>query len=323
MNIIIDKYIPFLQGILEPYAEVRYLEPEEFTAEVVKWADALLVRTRTKCNEALLAGSKVQLIATATIGFDHIDTHYCEQNGIVWTNSAGCNAQGVCDYIEEALNTLFSSLSGLTLGVVGVGHVGSKVAKMAASYGMRVLVNDPPKWQVGNNNEYGQVVSLSDIAEQADIITFHTPLVRKGEFATYHLYGEEFLSKCKDNAVIINAARGGIVDEKALIKHLTATSKKAVIDTWEGEPNINTDLLGLATLGSFHIAGYSLQGKINASNMCLSALCKHFCLPALQIDEKTLPLHGDSDKGWIRRVDSQFREAPERFEVLRETYRLR
>lgn len=323
MIILIDKYVPFIQGVLEPYAEVSYLEPEEFTPARVHDADALIIRTRTRCNAALLDGSRVRFIATATIGYDHIDRDYCAAHGIYWTNSPGCNAQAVCDYVEEAINYLSAATSAApsTIGIVGVGHVGSLVAKMAERKGLCVLLNDPPK---------GIGVSLDEIARKCDIITFHTPLV-KGDapYPTYHLCNAAFLAQCKPGAVIINAARGGIVDEAALV----ASGHPCIIDTWEGEPNLNPVLLGYAQLATYHIAGYSLQGKINATNNCLSALSRELALPLLKAvapieqGEGTPLSHtsgpGDSAPGWLCRISEQLKSRPADFETLRETYPLR
>lgn len=316
MKVLVDNYVPFIKGILEKYAEIAYLEPEEFTSERVKDADALIIRTRTRCNETLLNGSKVQFIATATIGFDHIDTAYCQAHHIYWTNSPGCNAKGVCDYVESAIFDFLQTHQNAPqkdkcLGIVGVGHVGSLVAQMAEKHGMRVLLNDPPK---------GIGVSLETIQKEADIITFHTPLARQGEFATYHICDDAFLKNCKSNVVIINAARGGIIDEEIMSNH---RDKTFIIDTWQGEPHISHQTLQQAALATFHIAGYSLQGKINASNMCLAAFCKHFNLPIVTIDEKMLPPHGDSQDGWLMRIDKTLRNNYDDFENLRETYKLR
>lgn len=318
MKILADKYIPFLQGILEPFAEVHYLEPDEFTPASVQDADALLVRTRTRCNSALLQGSAVRFIGTATIGFDHIDTAWCDTHHIAWTNAPGCNAQGVCDYVEAALHyalplALRERKPRCTIGVVGVGHVGSLVADMAARKGFEVLLNDPPK-HLG--------VSLEEIASRADVITFHTPLTASGKYPTRHLCNDAFLQRCKPDVLIINAARGGIIDEAAALTD-AHRGKTFVIDTWEGEPHICPDLLQRVAIGTYHIAGYTLQGKINATNTCLAALCRHFGLPVLQIDEKTLPLHTRPEPDWIMQADRLLRQTPERFEVLRETYKLR
>ena len=348
MLVIADKYIPFLKGILEPYAEVRYLEPDEITPESVRDADALLVRTRTRCNAALLEGSSVRFIATATIGYDHIDTAYCESHGIFWTNSPGCNAQGVCDYVEEALRIVESlklkveslklkvesikseveNASTPTLGIVGVGHVGSLVAKMAERKGFRVLLNDPPveteyiqSLQSNPSSKKGNpFVSLDTIVREADIITFHTPLTKTGAYPTYHLCDEAFLQKCKPGAVIINAARGGIVDEQAA---LSDRERVFITDTWENEPDINMHFLRRSFIATYHIAGYTLQGKINATNLCLDALCRYFSLPQLQIPAETLPPQPQTKPGWIGDVDRQLRQHPELFETLRETYPLR
>lgn len=320
MRVVTDKYIPFVCDLLRPYAEVIALEPDAITPETVREADALIIRTRTKANRALLEGSKVQFIATATIGYDHIDTAYCAGAGIAWISCPGCNAQAVCDYVEEALDfadTVAPQPLHATLGVVGYGHIGTLVAQMAQRKGMQVLLNDPPK-QIG--------VALDDIAQNCDIITFHTPLTYAPQpFPTYHLCDEEFLRSCKPNALIINAARGGIVDEQALLE----SGHRCVIDCWENEPDINTGLLRSqnTVLASFHIAGYSLQGKINASQCCLDAFCKHFELPSLTIEKKAVTLQpemaGDSEKGWLKRVSDLLKTQPEAFEQLRKQYKLR
>ena len=320
MRVVIDKYIPFVGDALSRYAEVVALEPESITPEVVREADALIIRTRTKANRALLEGSNVRFIATATIGYDHIDTAYCEQAGITWTSCPGCNAQAVCDYIEAVLDfaaTLAPLSRHSKIGVVGVGHIGSLVAQLAERKGLRVLLNDPPK-NIG--------VTLGEIEEKCDFITFHTPLTfAPNPYPTYHLCDAEFLQKCKPDAVIINTARGGIVDEEAMLK----SGHRCVIDCWENEPDINKKLLRSPNmlLASFHIAGYSLQGKINASQMCLDGFCKHFGFSALTIEKNSLPLHaenkGDSQPGWLKRITEQLKAHPENFEQLRKQYKLR
>lgn len=312
MLILVDKHVPYLRGVLEPYAEVRYLEPEEFSPAVVREADALIVRTRTKVNAALLEGSRCRLVCTATIGFDHIDTAWCEAHGIRWTNAPGCNAQAVCDWVEEALfNSSTIQPSTLkTIGVVGVGHVGSLVVEMARRYGLEVIECDPPK---------GKTVSLSKIARSCDVITFHTPLTRKGDYPTYHLCDEAFLRECKPGALILNASRGGVVDEQALL----ASGHPYILDTWENEPNLNPEVLSHALLASQHIAGYSRQGKINASEACLAAISHEFGLPELHIDRSQVPEAGDNAPGWLRRATDLLKSNPDQFESLRESYSLR
>ena len=305
MRVLIDKYIPFLQGVLDDFAEVSMLEPEAFTPEMVRDADALIIRTRTRCDAALLDGSRVRFIATATIGTDHIDQAYCSSHGIRVESCPGCNAQAVCDYIEEAISCQLSAISGQVIGIVGVGHVGSLVAKMAEQRGMKVVLNDPP-------------LGLNDDVTACDIITFHTPLTRHGAYPTYHLCDDAFLSRCKPQALIINAARGGVVDEQALL----GSGHPFVIDTWENEPDINPEVLQRAALASMHIAGYSIQGKRNASRMSLSALCEHFKLPSLDLNNDQLP-QGDSQPGWLKRISDSLKANPTGFEQLRKSYRLR
>lgn len=320
MLLVIDKYIPFIcdtirQASAEDWQQVQVLplDAEEITPSVVRDADALFVRTRTQINAALLAQSSVRLVATATIGYDHIDQDFCRRAGIRWVSCPGCNAQAVCDYIEEALLTLQTPLKAKKIGIVGVGHVGSLVAEMAERHGMQVLLNDPPR-HIG--------VSLDEIAQTCDIITFHTPLTRSGDYPSYHLCDEAFLRRCRPDTLIINAARGGVVDEAALL----AAGQPCVIDTWENEPRLNRELLQFASLASFHIAGYSVQGKYNASQTCLNAFWQQFGLSPLQIDKKVVPLqqkYGDSVSGWLSRVSDLLKANPDQFEQLRKQYRLR
>ena len=316
MTIIFDKHIPFLLEAIQnewPQVEICPLTPEEIDADAVRNADVLVVRTRTKVNEALLAGSRVQLVCTATIGFDHIDTAYCDSHGIRWMSCPGCNAQAVCDYIEEAIDEYFQLSTfnfQLSIGIIGVGHVGSLVAKMAAHRGMKVLLNDPPK---------GIGVSLDFIAQNCDIITFHVPL----DNSTHHLCNEVFLNKCKPGALIINAARGGVVDEQALLR----SGHLFILDTWENEPNINPEVLSKAQLASMHIAGYSVEGKRNASQMCLDAIAEQFGLPPIDISlyrYTVIPLsRKNNSEPWLAAITKQLKADPTAFEALRKAYPLR
>ena len=313
MLIIIDKGIPFLDGVFGSDIEVLYLAPEDITADVVKEADALFVRTRTRIDERLLGDSKVRFVATATIGFDHIDQEFCHKAGIHWVSCPGCNAQAVCDYVEEAISSIKSGESGLTIGVVGYGHVGKLVASMAEKRGYKVLLSDPP---------LGIGMSLEELAPLCDVLTFHTPLTQEGKYPTYHLCNADIFRLCKPNTLIINAARGGVIDEQALLS--TVNGKLlTVIDCWEGEPHLNQELLRKVDLASFHIAGYSIQGKMSASEMCLKAFCEFFSLPILSINKKAVPLQGDSEPGWLKRISDQLKTMPEHFEQLRKQYKLR
>lgn len=320
MLLIIDKYIPFIKETIEQttlpdwqQVQVLPLEPEEITPSTVRNADALMIRIRTRVDRELLAGSKVQLVTTATIGYDHIDSDYCREAGIRWLSCPGCNAQAVSDYVEEALLEQKTPLKAKKIGIVGVGHVGTLVAQMAERHGMQVMLNDPPR-NIG--------VSIDEIAHNCDFITFHTPLTRDGQYPTYHLCDETFLQQCKPEALIINAARGGVVDEMALLR----TKHPCIIDTWENEPRLNRDLLQVAQLASYHIAGYSVQGKYNASQTCLTAFQQQFGLSPLLIDKKAVTLqqkYGDSASGWLKRVSEELKAHPDRFEQLRKQYKLR
>ena len=320
MQVVIDKGIPFLDGVFPSDIEVLHLLPEEITPCAVRNADALFVRTRTRINKELLQGSKVRFVATATIGFDHIDQSYCREAGIHWVSCPGCNAQAVCDYVEEAIASSPHRLivsSPITIGIVGYGNVGKLVAQMAENHGYRVLLSDPP---------LGIGSSLKEIVPQCDVLTFHTPLTYDGEYPTYHLCDAEILHLCKPDTLIINAARGGVIDEQALLSHLIASSPHrliASIDCWENEPQLNQELLQRVDLASFHIAGYSIAGKMKASEMCLHAFCEFFSLPILSINKKVVPLHGDSESGWLKRISDQLKAAPDNFEQLRKSYPLR
>jgi len=327
VKIVIDRHIPFLvEAVQREWQEVDIcpMESEEIAPSAVRDANVLVVRTRTQINESLLEHSSVRLVCTATIGFDHIDTAWCDSHGIQWMSCPGCNAQAVCDYIEEALNEYLSanSVSGLTakrsyseavlqrsglcIGIIGVGHVGSLVAQMAERKGMHVLLNDPPK---------GIGVSLDEIERNCDIITFHVPLDR----TTYHLCDEVFLRQCKPGALIINAARGGVVDEQALLR----SGHPYILDTWENEPHINPDILAHAFLASMHIAGYSVQGKRNATQMCLDAIAEQFHLPKINISAASSYPKGDSAPGWLARISAALKASPSAFESLRKSYPLR
>ena len=315
-QVVIDRGIPFLDGVFPPEIDVRFLSPEEITPQAVRCADALFVRTRTNINKELLTGSNVRFVATATIGFDHIDQDYCRKAGIHWVSCPGCNAQAVCDYVEEAITSIKSDKSELTVGVIGYGHVGKLVARMAEKRGYTVLLSDPP---------LGIGLSLEQLAPQCDVLTFHTPLTREGEYPTYHLCDANILRRCKPGTLIINAARGGVIDEQALLSQLSTLNSQlsTAIDCWDGEPKLNQELLKKVNLASFHIAGYSIQGKMNASEMCLRAFCEFFSLPILSINKKAVPLQGDSEKGWLLRITEQLKANPEQFEQFRKQYKLR
>ena len=328
MKIVVDDKIPYIQEKLRLLAdEVVLLKGAAISAADVQDADALIVRTRTRCDEALLKGSKVQFVATATIGFDHIDADYLAHAGIAWTSCPGCNAASVAQYIESSLLLLQQEkglpLSQSTIGIVGCGHVGSRVKAVAERLGMRVLVCDPPL-------AHPDFVSLEAIEREADVITFHVPLTHDGKHATWHMADELFFHRIARQPYIINTSRGGVVDNFALLSALQAGSvRDAILDVWEGEPNLSLPLLQRVFIGTPHIAGYSADGKANADNMVIAALCRHF---ALAIPEKIAPPKLPSDFLYTGNplelynplADSQaLKSDPSKFEYLRNHYPLR
>lgn len=280
MKVIIDDKIPYIKGALEPFAEVVYLPGSKTTPEVVKDADALITRTRTICNERLLAGSSVKFIATATIGYDHIDTDYCKRAGIAWTNAPGCNAGSVEQYIASALHTWAlekrEKLREKTIGIIGVGNVGSKVARFCETLGMKVLLNDPPRERAEGPEKF---VPLDAILREADIITFHVPLNLDGTDATWHMAGPDFFRKLAKKPLVINSCRGEVLDTPA-VKDALINGRIAgfIADCWENEPDIDLELLNMAYLATPHIAGYSKDGKANGTRMSVQALSRFFNL---------------------------------------------
>ena len=335
IKVIVDDKIPYIREALDAMdVEACYVPGGAFTKDIVRDADALIIRTRTRCDEALLDGSRVQFIATATIGYDHIDTAYCAARGIRWTNAPGCNAASVRQYVQSVLLLLQRErglcLADATLGVVGVGHVGSLVVEMARSWGMRVLCCDPPRAERGEQG----FVSLETIAREADVITLHTPLVRQGEHPTFHLADEEFFASLERKPYFINTSRGETTDTQALMKALSeGRIAQCCIDVWEHEPHINLELLERCHIGTPHIAGYSCNGKANATRMSLTALAAHFgmaAIPAVQAPTPHQPLISAESKAeallqiYNPHTDSHALKAqPERFEQLRGNYPIR
>ena len=339
MKIVADKNIPFLKGIAEQYGDVTYLAGSEFSKETVADADTLIVRTVTHFGKEILDNSNVKLICSATIGFDHIDTEYCKQNNIVWKNAPGCNSGSVMQYIVSAL-ILISRQKGFnlkekTIGIVGVGNVGKKVAKACQLLGMRVLLNDPPRQAAEKSDIF---VDLDTIKREADIITFHTPLTKNGETKTFHLADNTFFELLKKDAIIINSARGGIIDTQAIKKALKEKKiSGAIIDCWENELDIDTEYMNLVDIATPHIAGYSADGKANATRMSLESIADFWNLSKNPIDKITIPqienrqinmeniIIGDALLRTYNPTDdnNRFRANPELFSSLRGNYPLR
>jgi erythronate-4-phosphate dehydrogenase len=280
VHIVVNKHTPYVVQAFEKIGNVTALGTREITKDAVRDADILIVRSETKVDCDLLDGSRVKFVGTVTIGTDHIDEKYLAKNGITFTSAQGSNSNSVSEYITAVLLELAYSkgfsLNEKTIGIVGVGNVGSKVWRKAEALGLKVLLNDPPLERQGSSYP---LHSLDELME-ADIITLHVPLTYNGPDTTYHLFDENRIRKMKLGAILLNTSRGAIVETEALKstlldKHLAA----AVLDVWEGEPNISANLLELVTLGSPHIAGYSLDGKVNALRMNYEAVCRFLSLP--------------------------------------------
>lgn len=295
MKVIVDDKIPFIRQAIEQIAdEVVYRKGKEICAADVADADALVIRTRTRCDRELLENSRVKYIATATIGFDHLDIGFLKEKGITWSNCPGCNASSVGQYVRSCLILL--SRAGkidpkhCTLGIVGAGHVGKAVSQAVAPLGVRILYNDPPLEESGDSSGLS-FSPLSTLQKECDIISFHTPLVRDGKHPTYHLADRTFLKGLKKECILFNSSRGPVVDNQALLEALQeGWIQDAVIDTWEHEPDINQELLQRVFIGTPHIAGYSADGKANATRMALQGLCHFFGLPfTYKIEPPELP----------------------------------
>lgn len=338
MKAIVDDKIPYIRPFIQNLVdEVLFLPGAKITAEDVRDADILIVRTRTHCNRSLLEGSRVRFIATATIGYDHLDTGYLEQAGIKWTNCPGCNASSVGQYIHSAMLVLKREM-GLdfqhtTVGIVGVGHVGTDVHQKLASLGINCLLCDPPRAEKeGNAN--GRFHSLQELKERCQVITFHTPLVTEGPWPTFHLADATFFDGLRQCPVIINTSRGEVVDNLALLDALEkGLVRQTIIDTWEGEPRINLSLLEKAFIGTPHIAGYSADGKANATQMVLTALCEWMGVPAnFHVAPPSLPdtftASADPEELALQLYDpredsARLKACPDDFERLRNDYPLR
>jgi len=330
MRIVVDSHIPHIQGQIEPRAEVLYLEPGDITREVVKDADALIIRTRTRCNADLLDGSRVRFIGSATIGTDHIDLDYCANHSITVKNAPGCNAPAVAQWVFAAIDAWMrhrgvSAPEGLTLGIVGVGHIGSIVARWGRALGFNVLLNDPPLALKCHQADC-PYVDIETLQHHCDIITFHTPLTRGGEFLTWHLCDDAFLDGLDHCRLILDAARGPIADNAALLQWRGDVG----LDCWENEPNISRELLEKAIVATPHIAGYSAEGKQRGTAMMLAALNEHYgwdipipTIAAPATGAAQVTLDGIAASYDILADTARLKADPSAFESLRNNYKHR
>jgi len=364
--IVADSDIPFLRGIPEPYADVIYVAGKEITRDVIMDADALIIRTRTRCNRELLEGTKVKFIASATIGSDHIDLEYCSSHGIFFTNAAGCNAWGVVQYVMTAIFKCYSrdshSPEGLTLGIIGAGNVGERLARTAELTGLKVKRCDPPlrtllasdpgyfsnsaaalrgdggKFRVDRSKlTMDDYYSLDEVLATSDIISLHVPLDKN----TRGMASESFFEKIREGTMFINSSRGEVLDDNALLT-FREKFRAVVIDVWNGEPELNMELLAAADIATPHIAGYSLQGKINATVLSVNHTGRFFGIEDLALYDIEYPFvrepgfRLDSSGSWFTNMSALFaayydieaddralRESPQSFEELRAGYAYR
>jgi erythronate-4-phosphate dehydrogenase len=313
IKVIADSDIPFLRGVLEPHVQVVYLKGKDINADSVRDADALIIRTRTRCDASLLENSRVRFIASATIGSDHVDVDYCNKKGIYFTNAAGCNSWGVVQYVISAIFFVSSQLNsnpcGKTIGIVGAGNVGERLAQTAIKLGFKALRCDPPKRDTlqkdadyfktesaslrGEIGEFyvdrshlscADYISLDELIDKSDIISLHTPLNE----STRCMASSDFFRKIKRGAVFINSSRGEVCDEPELVKSRGKLAA-VVTDVWSNEPEINRGLLDISTIATPHIAGYSLEGKINATRMVVNQLGVFFEIDDLAKFEIEIP----------------------------------
>lgn len=348
MLIVADENIPLLDAFFQGFGEIRRVPGRSIDRATVEQADVLLVRSVTNVNRALLEGSKVRFVGTCTIGTDHLDLDYFNRAGIQWSSAPGCNARGVVDYVLGSLQTLAeiegADLNQRTYGVVGAGEVGGRLVKVLKGLGWNVLVCDPPR-QIAEDGEYA---SLEQIIEQCDVISLHTPLTKSGNGSTWHLLDRDRLNRLKPGAWLINASRGPVVDNAALRDVLLEREDlQAVLDVWEGEPEVDADLADLCVLATPHIAGYSLDGKQRGTAQIYQAFCAHLGQePAIELSDLLPPpwlaevhLNASTDPAWAlatlcrsvydpRRDDADFRrslvgtvdEQRKAFDLLRKHY---
>lgn len=339
MKIVADDKIPYLKGVFEPYAEVVYLPGGKITPADVADADALITRTRTRCDKALLRNSKVRIVATATIGIDHLNTAELDEIGIMWRNAPGCNADSVKNYIASALASLDRDLSGMTLGIIGVGHVGKKIAEVGRAFRMNVLLNDPPRAEAEGDSEF---TCLAELLEKSDIVTLHVPLENSGKYPTANMADEKFFAQMKRGAYFFNSCRGEVMDKAAFIAAKNSGKiAGALIDVWPDEPDLDPELLAAVEIGTPHIAGYSREGKANGTTASVRAVAEFFDIPQLknfQLPELPPPVFPEIielDSALsvpqqisravlhvydVRKDAAELKSAPAQFEALRGSY---
>lgn len=272
MKIIADENLAFTDYFFAEFGEIQHKAGRTLTHKDVQDAEALLVRSVTQVNESLIHNTSLKFVGSATIGTDHLDIDALQKNQIAWSNAAGCNAQAVAEYVITALlhirPTLIDAENKFTLGIVGLGNVGTRLAYMANLLGWNVLGYDP----FVQRSEIDQV-EFDQLLNQADAISIHVPLTSHGDYPTRHLFNQQAFAKLKSDTILINSARGAVVEESALIDDIEKNQRAVVLDVFEHEPVISEHLLSLVRLVTPHIAGYSLEGKARGTQMIYDAFC--------------------------------------------------
>ncbi len=341
MKTVVAETVMLGREAFETLGEVVVVPDRQIGPQHLADADALIIRSKTKATAELLEGSPIRFVGTATAGFEHIDFQWLEKMDIGWCASPGCNAASVADYITAALLHLGIELEGKTIGIIGVGQVGSRVAKRAEALGLRVLLNDPPREAREGSDDFQ---CLEKLLAQSDIVTLHVPLITEKPWPTLKMADCRFFEKMKRGSVFINASRGKVLDSDALL-HAKENGiiSHAVLDVWDPEPGIRTDVLAVADIATAHIAGHSLEGKLNGTIQVYREACHFFeikptwdpapLLPALALPELNIDSRGKSDLEVLDEVvaatydilsdDTALRAAVEKFDVLRANYRVR
>ena len=307
MKIVADRYLPGVASAFGDTAEVMLCEPAEIENASLRDCDALLVRTVTRVDEQLLKGTPVRFVGTATSGCDHVDTDYLAAQGIGFADAAGSNARPVAEYVLSALAVLCEQtgtrLANHRVGIIGCGHVGSQLAALLETLGVTVLLNDPPLAEQGDTRDFCDL----DTILGADIVTLHVPYTAAAPYPTANLIDSDRLQRLQAGTWLINTARGGVIDETALAAAIEAQDLQVVLDVWRHEPAIDSRLAAAVRLATPHIAGYSLDAKLRATNMVCQALCACFELGTIQqahnhdvIEPLALPLTGADFEEQVR-----------------------
>lgn len=298
MRLVVDENIVFGKEAFERFGDVSLINGRKITKEKLIDTNILIVRSVTNIDKSLLNGTPVKFVGTSTIGTDHIDINYLEENNIAFAYAPGCNSYAVAEYVFAAIFNFLdvekiTSTRGLSIGIIGVGNVGSKVERFSKALGMNILLNDPPLERKGVKKDF---VSLEEVLE-ADIITLHVPLNLEGKDSTYHLLNKKNLEKISKNSLLINTSRGAVINNNELLEQIIARRLNVVLDVWENEPNINSGLLDKVFIGTPHIAGYSLEGKFNGTRMIFEALKNYlgsnteWDLDLPSVDQKNIKLN--------------------------------